>query len=91
MSQQREGPIKDFWREELRRERDEARQEIDRLRKRIEKAYRLGWEDGVRLYAIWDSGQQLVGVMRRPLSEVLRRGPDSDIMAAHITLGGTSV
>ena len=34
-----------------------------------------GWAAGVRLYAVWKDGDQLVGVSRRPLAEVLERNP----------------
>ena len=36
-----------------------------------EKWYKQGYVDAVTNYAVWHDGQQLVGVMRRPLREVL--------------------
>lgn len=54
----------------------------DRLRP---DGYDAGWADAVRLYAVWKDGQQLVGVMREPLAEVLAEGPPPDIKKA--TLG----
>lgn len=37
--------------------------------------YLKGWERGVRDYAIWKDGAQLVGVTQLPLDQVLNRGP----------------
>jgi len=34
-----------------------------------------GWRDGVREYATWRDGEQLVGCMETPLGKVLERGP----------------
>jgi hypothetical protein len=34
--------------------------------------YIEGLKEGIRRYAIWKDGVQMVGVMQRPLSEVLR-------------------
>lgn len=34
-------------------------------------AYRIGYADAVRNYAIWKNGELLVGVMARPLNTVL--------------------
>lgn len=31
----------------------------------------MGLEEGIRMYAIWKDGVQLVGAMQRPLAEVL--------------------
>lgn len=42
----------------------------------LDKAHRRGWEEGVTDYAVWSNGEQLVGVMRRPLKKVLEDGPD---------------
>lgn len=55
-----------------------------KLCKCIEKAYRAGWAEGVRSYAIWSDGEQLVGVMHKPLAAVLKEGPDTNIMAIHL-------
>ena len=33
--------------------------------------YLAGLEDGIRRYAIWKDGEQRVGVMQKPLSQVL--------------------
>ena len=49
-----------------------------------ELAYRAGWEDAVRLYAIWSGGEQFVGVQRKTLGQALEDGPDSDVMAARL-------
>ena len=40
----------------------------------LEDAYRKGWEHGVRDFAIWRDGQQLVGCMEKPLHTVLAKG-----------------
>lgn len=37
----------------------------------LEIAYRMGYADGVRNYAIWKNGTQYVGAMQRPLKDVL--------------------
>ena len=45
-------------------------------------AYRAGMVNGIRAYAFWKDGEQLVGVMRRPLREVLAMlaaVPDAEI------------
>lgn len=34
-------------------------------------AYRAGMKNGIREYAVWKNGGQFVGVMLRPLREVL--------------------
>lgn len=36
-----------------------------------QQAYREGYIDAVRNYAVWKNGEQLVGVQQRPLPEVL--------------------
>lgn len=41
-------------------------------------AYDKGWEDAVRLYAVWRNGEQLVGVKETPLDLVLQGGPPAD-------------
>ena len=33
-------------------------------------AYRAGMKNGIREYAVWKDGEQLVGIMRRPIREV---------------------
>ena len=43
-----------------------------------EDAYDAGWRDAVRLYAVWHDGSQLVGVMEKPLNQVLDEGPPAD-------------
>ena len=44
-------------------------------------AYRAGMKNGIREYAVWKDGEQLVGVMRRPLREVLAQvDAVSDVM-----------
>jgi len=67
------------------KERDELLNSTDSLgilcgkqRVVVEVAYDAGWADGVRLYAVWKDGEQLVGVMRRPLKTVLAEGSQSD-------------
>lgn len=37
----------------------------------MEQAYREGYADAVRNYAVWKDGEQLVGAMQRPLKTVL--------------------
>ena len=39
--------------------------------KALDAAYRRGYADAVTNYAVWKNGEQLVGVMQRPLKEVL--------------------
>jgi hypothetical protein len=46
---------------------------------RMEIAYRMGYEDGVRNYAIWNNGEQLVGAMRRPLKTVLAEFKNEEV------------
>lgn len=38
-------------------------------------AYKQGWEKGVKDFAIWRDGEQLVGCLERPLATVLKEGP----------------
>ncbi len=45
------------------------------LEQQLLKAFRLGWEKGVRDFAIWSDGEQLVGCTQRPLAAVLEKGP----------------
>ncbi len=47
----------------------------DEIRRQAMNAYNGGWADAVRLYAVWRDGEQIVGVMGRPLKEVLAAGP----------------
>lgn len=48
---------------------------------RIEAAYDAGYIRAVSLYAVWKDGQQLVGIMQKPLSEVIAAGPDPEFKA----------
>jgi hypothetical protein len=48
------------------------------LVKQLSSAYRAGWEKGVRDFAIWRNGEQLVGCLQRPLQTVLEEGPSHD-------------
>lgn len=47
-----------------------------RIELKIEKigrvAFLSGVIEGIRLYAVWKNGAQLVGVMQRPLAEVIK-------------------
>ncbi len=45
----------------------------------LEIAYRMGYEDAVGNYAVWNDGVQYVGAMRRPLREVLADFKNKDI------------
>jgi hypothetical protein len=36
-------------------------------------AYKQGYSDAVRNYAVWKDGEQYVGVMQEPLKKVLER------------------
>jgi hypothetical protein len=38
-------------------------------------SFTAGWEKGVRDFAIWRDGEQLVGCRQRPLKEILEQGP----------------
>ena len=58
--------------------------EIERLKQRETAAYDAGWAEAIRLYAVWRDGQQLVGVMERPLQEVLDKGPDTEVRDMHL-------
>lgn len=44
----------------------------------IEQARRDGLKEAVRALAVWHDGEQLVGVMRRPLAEVLKAIDDGE-------------
>ena len=46
------------------------------LTMKIGLVYRKGWARGMKDYAVWKDGEQLVGVMQRPLQGVLDVGPD---------------
>jgi len=62
-------------------------------REAVERARVDGWADGVREYAVWRDGSQLVGVMERPLADVLRAGPSGaspDSKAAHSAIRARS-
>ena len=51
-------------------------------------AYRAGMKNGVREYAVWKDGEQLVGVMRRPLREVLGAldaVPDQEVLRCAVS------
>ena len=50
------------------------------LRERLLNAYKAGWQNAVRLYAVWRDGEQRVGVMERPLQVVLEKGPPKSEM-----------
>ena len=54
---------------------DMLRSDVSALERMRDSAFRAGWEKGVRDFAIWRNGEQLVGCLRRPLAEVLKRGP----------------
>ncbi len=54
--------------------------EVTKLREAVVAAYVKGWAEGVRSYAIWSDGEQFVGVMHKPLFDVLEEGPDLDIL-----------
>lgn len=41
------------------------------IEREIVAAYRAGMKNGIREYAVWKDGARFVGVMRRPLREVL--------------------
>ena len=56
----------------------DAEHEVAELKEDISRAYDLGWGDAVKLYAVWRDGQQLVGIMEKPLKSVLKKGPPKD-------------
>jgi hypothetical protein len=37
----------------------------------VQVAYKEGIKEGIRRYAIWVQGEQVVGVLKKPLKEVL--------------------
>lgn len=39
-----------------------------------------GWEAGVRDFAIWKDGEQVVGCRQTPLKEVLKKGPNTNLL-----------
>ena len=49
----------------------QAHHEVADARARERKAFTDGYKEGVRTYAIWTDGVQLVGAMQRPLKEVI--------------------
>jgi hypothetical protein len=42
-------------------------------------AYKHGYKDAVTNYAVWKDGEQLVGVMQKPLKKVLEEVSKSDV------------
>ena len=58
----------------------------DSLRKAIEKAvkdaYVRGFHDAIHDYAVWESGEQVVGVRRRKLRDVLENRPEDVLTEA---------
>ena len=46
---------------------------------RIEIAYRMGYADAVRNYAVWRDGEQFVGAMARPLKTVLNEFQNKNV------------
>lgn len=52
----------------------------------IEWAYGQGWKRGVTMYAVWRDGEQLVGIMQKPLREVLGDGPDQDYLGMDLAV-----
>ena len=46
-------------------------EEIYITRKVLEKIYKEGYKDAVRNYAVWNNGDQFVGVLKKPLENVL--------------------
>ncbi len=50
----------------------------------LKEAKRDGWDEGVRLYAVHKDGEQLVGVMRRPLHDALNTNPYLEERARYI-------
>lgn len=53
-----------------------AEQEADY---KLEIAYRIGYEDAIRNYAVWKNGEQLVGAMQRPIKQVLNEFANKEI------------
>lgn len=47
---------------------DDAKHELDKF---YEKTYKEGYSDAVTNYAVWKDGEPLVGVMQKPLKQVL--------------------
>jgi hypothetical protein len=61
---------------------------VNRDDKAIVEAYRAGMKNGIREYAVWKDGAQLVGVMRRPLKDVLAQVDavsDRDVLRAALS------
>lgn len=55
----------------LRRERPGLQDLAGAIERAAVSAYRAGMKNGIREYAVWKNGEQLVGALRRPLKEVL--------------------
>ena len=68
----------------LHAERDALKAQVLELAKLEIAAYVKGWAEGVRSYAVWSDGEQLVGIMRKPLFDVLEEGPDLDVLALRL-------
>lgn len=54
-------------------------------------AYRAGWARGVREYAVWRDGEQLVGVSEKPLADVLAEGPPPEYEAVDLHPSGRNL
>ena len=54
-------------------------EEIYITRKVLEKIYKEGYKDAVRNYAVWNNGDQFVGVLKKPLENVLTEVDKSQI------------
>jgi hypothetical protein len=46
---------------------------------RLEIAYRMGYEDAIRNYATWNSGEQFVGALRRSIKDVLAEFKNKEV------------
>lgn len=67
--------------------RDMLRQALREYGPELLPAWVAGYKAAVRAYAVWDDGEQLVGVMREPLHDVLTA---LDRHAAELTTGVAS-
>lgn len=47
-----------------------------RMHELVEQAFLAGYRHGVENFAIWRSGERLVGALQRPIGEVLKKAPD---------------
>ncbi len=47
------------------------------IRKLQDAKYKEGYSDAIKNYAVWNNGEQFVGVMRRPLKTVLQEVEES--------------